>query len=289
MTDTLWSDVSEFQVPVTDAYPYNFFALRNADGNHMDSRFMANVTWANERVKSGKLWGYIVYYFYRPGVDGAALLKQRIGPRPNPKMVAMIDVEGAGGQVTGNQSVQLGREFGELATWLGSPKRVIGYGNTGDLDGLWPHKPSGVRLVVAAYGANPPYPGKFAHQFTDRAHTAPFGPSDLNSADGMSPHDLQVMFGFTSSTTAPPPAPPPVQMPGTSSGPIRTGSGFRWVSDGTLSLQAFAARRNAQVLDLLSLSAANLNPANYAALNRYVVSGVTNPMTKDLVFYTLHA
>jgi hypothetical protein len=33
----------------------------------------------------------------------------------------------------------------------------------------------------------------------DNAHTAPFGPSDLNSADGMSATDLQKMFGFTAS------------------------------------------------------------------------------------------
>lgn len=285
-TDTMWSDVSEFQTGVTDAYPYRFFALRSHDGNHDDLQFLHNVTWANKAVASGKLWGYIVYYFYRPGVDGAARLKSRIGPKPNPKMVVMIDVEGAGGQVTGNQSTQLGREFGTLASYLGSAKKVIGYGNTSDLNSLWPHKPTGVRLVVASYGSNPSYPGKFAHQFTDAAHTAPFGPSDLNSADGMTAHDLQVMFGFTTAAAPTPPVPPPAQLAGTSAGPTRGGTGYRWVADGTLSLQAIAARRNSRVLALLAVSEANLGPNNAQEMNTYVVSGVTNPMPKGLVFYT---
>jgi len=72
MTDTLWSDISEFQTDVNNAYPYHFLALRSHDGGHNDLHFMANVTWANNSVKSGRLWGYIVYYFYRPGFDGAA-------------------------------------------------------------------------------------------------------------------------------------------------------------------------------------------------------------------------
>jgi hypothetical protein len=284
--DTLWSDVSEFQVPVTNAYPYSFFALRSHDGAHNDLHFMSNVTWANQSIKSGKLWGYIVYYFYRPGFDGAASFKARIGPNPNPRMVAMIDVESAGGQVSGNQSVQIGREFGELAAYLGSPKRVIGYGNVSDLNALWPQKPSGVRLIVASYGSNPSYPGKFAHQFSDTAHTAPFGPSDLNSADGMSAHDLQVMFGMTTPTPQPPPK--PTQTPGTSQGPVKVGSALRWVADGTLSLQAFVARRNLTVLNSLQVAGSILNATNFAHMNSYVVSGVTKPMPRGLVFYTVH-
>jgi hypothetical protein len=283
--NTLWSDVSEFQVPVNNSYPYRFFALRNADGNHMDSHFMANVTWANENVGS-RIWGYIVYYFYRPGVNGAAILKQRIGPKPNPRMVAMIDVESAGGQVSGNQSVQLGREFGELVAYL-DHKRVIGYGNTSDLNSLWPNKPSGVKLIIAAYGSNPSYPNKFAHQFTDSAHTAPFGPSDLNSADGMSEHDLKLMFGMVDPTPPPPPPPPPPPVTGTKTGPVKVGTEYRWTADGTISLAAFAARRNTTVLRMLDLSAGNLNAKNFAALNNYVtLTGVKAPMPVDLVFYT---
>jgi hypothetical protein len=287
--DTLWSDVSEFQPGVTDAYPHKFFALRSHDGGHNDAQFMHNITWANRAVASGRLWGYIVYYFYRPGFDGAAALKARVGPHPNPKMVAMIDVESAGGQVHGNQSAQISREFHEIAGWLGSSKRVIGYGNTSDLNSLWPARPAGIRLIIAAYGSNPGYPGKFAHQFTDCAHTPPFGPSDLNSADGMSAHDLQVMFGMTSAP-APAPAPHPVshQMAGTLRGPVKHGTGHWWTADGTLSLAAVAARRNAAALNLLRASAVNCSPAEFAALNRYLMGGITKPMPRGLVFYTVN-
>src|SRR5215831_3958750 len=273
--DTLWSDVSEFQVPVNDSYPYNCLEFRSHDGAHNDSHFMSNVTWANNSIKSGKLWGYICYYFYRPGFDGAASFINRIGPHPNSKMVAMIDVESAGGQVRGNQSGQVNREFEKLAKYLGSDKRVIGYGNVSDLNALWPQKPRGIRLIVAAYGSNPGYPGKFAHQFSDNARTRPFGPSDLNSADGMTPHDLETMFGMTSAP-APPPA-PKQQRAGTQAGPDGVKGEFRWEADGSMSLQAFVARRNSRVLTSVKASLPHLNADNYGKLNDYLVGGPTKP------------
>jgi hypothetical protein len=289
MTGTLWSDVSEFQPGVNDHYPHRFLCLRSHDGGHNDAQFMHNVTWANAAVRSGRLWGYAVYYFYRPGFGGAASLRHRIGPHPSSRMVAMIDVEGAGGQVRGDQSGQVNREFHELADWLGTPKRVIGYGNVSDLNSLWPHKPPGLRLIIAAYGSNPGYPGKFAHQFTDHANTPPFGPSDLNSADGMSAHDLQVMYGMTSVSPPPPkPQEPQDQVPGTQAGPEKHGTGYRWEADGSASLAAFAAHRHTSVLGLLEISAANLGPENYRALAKYVLAGVSHPMPKGLVFYTVH-
>jgi hypothetical protein len=42
------------------------------------------------------------------------------------------------------------------------------------------------------------------------------------------------------------------------------------------------------VLVLLAISAANLNPANYAALNAYVESGVSKTMPAGTVYYTVH-
>jgi hypothetical protein len=197
MTNTQWSDISEFQVPVDNSYPYHFICIRSNDGSYQDHHFTQNIAWARAALKSGRIWGFMVYYFYRPGFDGAKLLMQRVG-KPDGKMVAMIDVEGARGQVSGNQSGAINAQFGELSKWLGNSKRVVGYGNTTDLNALWPQKPKGIRIIVAAYGSNPGYPGKFAHQYMDDANTRPFGPSDLNSADGMSQGDLEKMFGFVS-------------------------------------------------------------------------------------------
>jgi hypothetical protein len=207
MTDTQWADISEFQVPVSDSYPHNFICIRSNDGNHIDNHIQANLSWCKSRRASGKLWGFLVYYFYRPGVDGAKNLMAQVGT-PDPRMAVMIDVEGAGGQVSGNQSAAVNAQYNELASWLGDARRVIGYGNTSDLDSLWPSKPAGIRFVIAAYGSNPGYAGKFAHQFTDKGTCAPFGTCDMNSADGMSQQDLENMFGFSGSAATKPSTPP---------------------------------------------------------------------------------
>lgn len=206
MANTQWADVSEFQVPVNDHYPWSFFALRSNDGLHRDSHFTQNIAWANKAVSSGKLFGYIVYYFYRPTSDGAAVLRAMVGT-PNPRMVVMIDVEGDGGKVKGNQSDHINAQYNDLAGWLGDNRRVVGYGNVSDLNSLWPNKPAGLRIVIAAYGTNPNYPGKFAHQYADNVNCAPFGPCDANSADNMSQADLEAMFGWAAEP-APSPTPP---------------------------------------------------------------------------------
>ena len=182
MPDTLWADVSEFQSPVNNSYNHGVLEFRSNDGTYQDHHFDLNYAWAKASAASGRLGFYIVYYFYRPGVNGAGVLMSRVG-KPDGHIVAMIDVESAGGQVSGNQSGQVNREFNSLAQWIGSPKRVIGYGNPGDLNSLWPQKPPGARLIVADYGGNPSYPGKFAHQFSDNYVSPPFGPCDINSAD----------------------------------------------------------------------------------------------------------
>jgi hypothetical protein len=199
----LWSDISHFQRTVTNDYPYRCLCIRSNDGGFLDTNFPANYAWCETRRASGKLFCFLVYYFYRPGVNGAQVLMQRCG-KPDPRMVAMIDVESAGGQVTGNQSAAINAQHDQLAHWLGDARRVVGYGNVSDLNALWPQKPKGMRIIVAAYGSNPSYPGKYAHQFTDKANTPPFGPSDLNSADGMSEADLLHMYGFSAAPPAPP-------------------------------------------------------------------------------------
>ena len=205
MTDTHWADISEWQGPPSDSYPYNFIAIRSNDGNHVDKNIQANLSWCKSRRSSGKLWGFIVYYFYRPGIDGAKNLMAQVGT-PDPRMVAMIDVESAGGQVSGNQSAAINAQYNELTSWLGDKRRVVGYGNTSDLASLWPSKPSGIRLVIAAYGSKPSYSGMYAHQYTDKGSCTPFGTCDMNSADGMSQQDLEAMYGFSGSAAPAAPA-----------------------------------------------------------------------------------
>jgi peptidoglycan hydrolase-like protein with peptidoglycan-binding domain len=200
MTDTQWADISEWQVPVDDSYPYGFICIRSNDGNHIDKNIQSNLSWCKSRRSSGRLWGFMVYYFYRPGIDGAKNLIAQVGT-PDPCMVAMIDVESDGGQVSGNQSSAINTQFNELASWLGDNRRVVGYGTTSDLNSLWPTRPAGIRVVIAAYGSDPGYPGKYARQYTDNGACVPFGACDMNSADGMSQYDLQNMYGFSDAGT----------------------------------------------------------------------------------------
>ena len=126
----------------------------------------------------------------------------------------MIDVESWGGQIRGDQSGGINSLYAGTGGWLGDARRVIGYGNIGDLNGLWPHKPTGIRLIVAAYGSNPDYPGKLGHQFTDGAtadhlFVPPFGFADVNSADGYDIDAFCAAIGLSGGTPVVPVPPPP--------------------------------------------------------------------------------
>jgi len=208
--DTLYADVSEWQVPVDDRYPYRVLCIRSNDGDHRDRNWQVNYPWCRSRCDAGTLEFFIVYFVWRPNwrrtVD---VLRELVGD-PHPRMAVMIDVESWGGQITGDQSDGVNRAYWAVADWLGDRRRVIGYGNVGDLDRLWRVKPEGIRLVVAAYGTNPDYPGKVAHQYTDgqgygtglEPGTAlpdgapPFGYCDMNSADGHTPRQFAAACGI---------------------------------------------------------------------------------------------
>lgn len=202
--NVLFADVSEFQTYVDDSYPYEWISIRSNDGTYRDHKFAQNYAWCVNAVNSGRLKGFIVYFYWRPNWQDCVNTMQAMvnaAGGPHPKMVAMIDVE-RGGNPAGDFSDALNATDDALATWLGSGKRVIAYGNTGDLDSMWSNRRED-QLIIAAYGSNPDYPGKFAHQYTDGSVGAgslpsgcsPFGNCDMNSADGYSPDSLAVELG----------------------------------------------------------------------------------------------
>ena len=159
---------------------------------------MDNYSWCRRNADSGRLTFFIAYFIWRPNwrqtVD---TFMDQVGT-PHPNMAVMIDVESWGGQIRGDQSTEVNAAYYAVGEFVGATARVIGYGNVGDLDHLWPRKPPGLRLVVAAYGHNPPYPGKVAHQYTDGSGyggdlpdgAPPFGNCDMNSADGLTPFEF---------------------------------------------------------------------------------------------------
>jgi hypothetical protein len=165
--DTLYADVSEWQVGVDDSYPYPVLCIRSNDGTHRDRRWVNNYGWCLRNTDSGRLTFFIVYFVWRVNWPAAVdTFKKQVGT-PHPKMAVMLDVESWGGQIRGNRSAEINASYEAVGAFVGSNAKVIGYGNVGDLNNLWPHKPPGIRLVIAAYGHNPPYPGKVAHQYTD--------------------------------------------------------------------------------------------------------------------------
>lgn len=204
--DTIYADVSEWQVPVDDRYPHHVLCIRSNDGTHRDRNWATNYPWCKRRCDDGELAFFIVYVVWRPNWrDTVDTLTAMVGT-PHPRMAVMIDVESWGGQITGDQSDGINRAYWAIADWLGDRRRVIGYGNVGDLDRLWPVKPDGLRLVIASYGSNPAYPGKVAHQYTDDKRygngttlpngAPPFGFCDMNSADGLDPWQFAAACGI---------------------------------------------------------------------------------------------
>jgi hypothetical protein len=195
--------VSEWQVGVDDSYPHPVLCIRSNDGMHRDRQWRNNYDWCRRSVDCGRLTFFIVYFVWRPNWRQAVdTFREQVGT-PHPKMAVMLDVESWGGQIRGGQSAKINAAYREVGEFVGSKAKVIGYGNVGDLNNLWPHKPAGIRLVVAAYGHNPPYPGKVAHQYTDGTGyggglpqgAPPFGDCDMNSADGLTPSGFAAACG----------------------------------------------------------------------------------------------
>jgi hypothetical protein len=207
VADTLFADVSEFQPVVNDSYLYQVLSIRVSDGTYRDHHFAANYAWVRRALDSGKLVFGIVYTYCRPNwQDNADTVRSTIDANGglHPRVALMLDVE-QGGNPRGDGSDWINRLYGNLADYTGNPARIIGYGNIYDLDSMWRTKPSGIRIIVAAFGANPDYPGKVAHQYTDGTGyggglpegAPPFGNNDMNSADGLDPRQFAAACGIS--------------------------------------------------------------------------------------------
>lgn len=220
-TDTLFADVSEFQAPVDDSYPYPVLSIRVSDGSYMDRNFGANYAWMRAALDSGRLAFGIVYTYVRPGTwqSNAATVKQMIDSAGgvHPRVALMLDVE-SGGNPGGDQSAPINALHDTLADYAGSPARIIGYANSFDFSKMWPSRPAGLRVIGAGYGSNPNLPGQVAHQYTDGTGFSPnlpqgcppFGNCDMNSADGLDAAAFAAACGITSTPTPPtPPKPAP--------------------------------------------------------------------------------
>ena len=226
-----FADVSEFQVPVSDAYldaGYQVISIRANDGSHLDTNWNWNYSWCKSACDEGRLTFFIVYTVWHPDWESVLATLQSLVGTPHPKMVVMLDVETWPGlyNYSGDNSDSINRLFWGVSDWLNgtatnSSPRVIGYANSSDFNELWPSRPVGLRVVGAGYGANPNLPGQIAHQYTDGAVGAgqglplgapPFGNCDMNCADNLTAPQFAAALGV-GPTSAPVVTPPPVPQP----------------------------------------------------------------------------
>jgi len=140
VADTLYADVSEWQVGVNDSYPHPVLCIRSNDGTHRDRRWVNNYGWCLRNADSGRLTFFIVYFVWRPNWQQTVDTFKDLVGTPHPKMAVMLDVESWGGQVRGDRSAGINAAYDAVGAFVGSTAKVIGYGNVGDLTSLWPNK-----------------------------------------------------------------------------------------------------------------------------------------------------
>lgn len=243
VTDTLWADISYFQVPVDNSYldaGYQVISIRADDGTFQDPNFIANYQWCINAVQNdGRLKLVLVYAYWRVNWQETlntwqSMITQAGGPHP--WCVGMIDLE-SGGNPGGDQSAGVNSLYAGMVSFLGGDdRRVVGYGNRGDLRTMWQFPGHQLEVILAGYGNNPTSPNplltKLAHQYTDGTDfgdalptgAPPFGKCDMNSADGLSIDALCALVGV--GTPAPPatppviPTPPPVTVPTQPTSPV---------------------------------------------------------------------
>ena len=63
MTDTLFADISEFQVPLNNSYPYQVLSIRVCDGTYQDHYFAATYVWMRGALGSGRVTFRIAYSY----------------------------------------------------------------------------------------------------------------------------------------------------------------------------------------------------------------------------------
>lgn len=222
MADTLFADISYYQRAVNDEYPFRFITFRSNDGDFDDPNFDLNLEWSAKATKrrlhrKRRLVGFGTYFVLRDDLEGSlATLEANLAGKRKwftrdrfNRLVVVIDVESWSGEMGGDHSAEIRNARERIIRILNDRrlkprrkrhyerdrKRVVAYGNIGDLSSMAPNIGDAI-IFLAAYGSNPDYPNKLAHQFADNYNTPPFGLCDINSADGYSPEEFAIALGI---------------------------------------------------------------------------------------------
>lgn len=213
-SDTLYADVSEWQPPLPEKYPYRWVAIRSNDGTYRDRRFAENWDTVRRMLDDGRLVGAIVYAVVRPNWEESLAVHVEMQGEDRADVVTMADAESWGGQIVGDHSDAFNGFTRGASEWRGGgadprPTRCIGYLNPNDI-GIWPTLPE-MPFVVPSYGALPDFSRapelgrRFAiHQYTDGSgygNGLPEGYGrvrcDMNAANGLDPWQLGDLLGTT--------------------------------------------------------------------------------------------
>jgi hypothetical protein len=218
---TSWADVSQYQGrPVDHTYPYGVLCFRTNSGDQVDTLAAQNARSAKQALQTGGSAIVIPYYFFRPGEENCDLHRKVLedaGLWNNDGTISMVDVESAGGTITGDQSWEINDEVNRLRGWYGNTRRVIGYWNPNADGGLWLVRPYALELVMPQYNNSPgdlsgvrnniAVREAFAHQYTDRdTGVAPW--SGQNVDMNWTPYtiaELLMLFGLKEDIKAPEP------------------------------------------------------------------------------------
>lgn len=163
---TLFADISAFQVVVDGSYPYPVLGFRADSGNSTDGHAAAN--WAYCETHPSRIQVVIPYVIFKPGQSGAIMrrLKNLFGSQCPPRVVPEIDMEsGADFAGPGDHSSEANSFIATLAAWSGKRVKTQGYANSPDWQGCWPSHPVWMKRRLANYSADPVPPEYYSKQY----------------------------------------------------------------------------------------------------------------------------
>lgn len=216
MTDTLIADWSSYQPTVDETYPYDSGIARANDGTYRDPNWLANLATFLRFIHTGRFAYWGTYFVWRENWKDTVFtfLAQIRAHGHRPHMFVVLDVESwrnQPGQQVGDHSYSITltarmvfhalnrlRPLGTRhAMRYRDRRRILLYGNVGDLNELCPNRKWFRNIIVAAYGSNPSLDKEVLHQFSDTFPCPPFGTVDMNSADGLDIYQLAKKLGVT--------------------------------------------------------------------------------------------
>lgn len=205
-------DVSSWNPKINTDYQEPFVILRSNDGTYRDRDYWANIATVLSMLGKGRLafWGtYFVWETNWADTVGTFLLQ--VGRNSlRPRMFVSIDVENWGGKITGDHSAGINAAREAIIAHLNGlrprgtrrlmrykdRRRVLIYGNAGDLATIAPHV-GDAGLIVADWDGPSYMPRQVLQQVSDRAVVPPFGPCDLDRATGVTIGQLAKRLGVS--------------------------------------------------------------------------------------------